>query len=239
MNDQETVFLNSVFFVLGFTLIFSILGILFQTALSSAAFAVMEDLRVVGGVIIVIFGMLLILSAKYAIPFFISEHRIQARRFNNGFIFSFTFGIAFAIGWTPCVGAILGSIYVLAATSPGMSFLLLLSYSLGMGIPFLIIGAFASRLTSFIRRIQGFLKYFNIISGLFLVSVGLLVATGYIGLLSVFLVGSGGVISMEGQLNFLIAIIAGILTFLSPCILPLVPAYFSYMAGAAAQEARR
>lgn len=237
MGRQETIFLNSVFFVLGFIFIFSLLGVLIQTALSHASTTVLNYLRVIGGTIIVIFGVLLILSIKYIIPFFNTEHKIRVRRFRNSYVFSFIFGISFAIGWTPCVGAILGSIYTLAAVSPGLGFLLLMAYSLGLGIPFLIVGAVSSKLSGFIHGIGGFLKYFNIISGLFLIALGLLVVFNYIGILSVFLVGPGTSFAMT-QLNFIIAIVAGLLTFLSPCILPLVPAYFSYMVGTTSEAVK-
>ncbi len=235
MTQQDVIFLNSVFFVIGFTLVFSIVGILLQSLIAKVAIMWMNDLRVVGGVVIIIFGALIIASSKYIIPFFNREHKFKVRRFSNSYLFSFIFGVAFAIGWTPCVGPILGSIYVFALSSPGLGFLLLMAYALGLGIPFLIVGAFTSKLAGFMQRIRGFLKYFNIVSGIFLVALGVLVVTGYIGLLSVFLIGGqGSMISLNGQLNFLIAIAAGVLTFLSPCILPLVPAYFSYMAGTAA-----
>ncbi|MDE1828062.1 MAG: sulfite exporter TauE/SafE family protein [Candidatus Micrarchaeota archaeon] len=239
MQKQEIIFLNSVFFVLGFTVVFSVVGILLQTFLASFALMAMNILRVIGGLIIILFGIILILSLKYIIPFFSSEHKIKVKRFSSSFLTSFVFGIAFAIGWTPCVGAILGAIYTLALTSPGLGFLLLLTYSLGIGIPFLIVGAFTSKLSDFLHKIKGFLKYFNIISGVFLIAIGLLVVFNYIGLLSVFLLGTSGAVSSSGQLNFLIALIAGILTFLSPCILPLLPAFFSYMAGTTAEEVRR
>lgn len=240
MEKREIVFLNSVFFVIGFVLIFSIIGILLQTLLSHASYQAMEALRILGGIIILAFGIILILSTKYIIPIFSTEHKVfHARRFRNSYLSSFLFGIGFALGWTPCVGAILGSIYALAATSPGTGFLLLLAYSLGLGIPFLIFGAFISKLADFMERIHLFLKYFTIIGGLFLVAFGLLIVTGYIGLLSIFLIGTSGPMSLSTNLNFLFAIIAGILTFLSPCILPLLPAFLSYMAGASAEEMRK
>ncbi len=239
VERQEVIFLNSVFFVIGFILVFSIIGVLFQTLLSHISYSAMEILRLTGGVIILLFGVLLIVSVKYIVPFFSTEHKLRPRRFSNSYISSLTFGVAFALGWTPCVGAILGSIYALAAASPGLALLLLLAYSLGLGIPFLIFGAFISKLSPFIKRTGPFLKYFNIIGGLFLVALGILVITGYIGVLAVFLIGSSGPMSLNTQLNFLIAIVAGILTFLSPCILPLVPAYISYMAGTSAEEVKR
>lgn len=239
MKKQEVIFLNSVFFVLGFTIVFSLLGILFQTILSHASFSIMNILRVVGGIIIIGFGILMIASVKYIIPFFSTEHKMNVKRYNNSYLSSFVFGFAFALGWTPCVGAILGAIYILAATSPGISFLLLLAYSIGLGIPFLIFGAFISRLSDVMKKIRGFLKYFSIISGLFLIILGVMVVTGYIGLLAIFLLGTNAPMSAGTQLNFLIALFAGVLTFLSPCILPILPAYFSYMAGTASEEVRK
>lgn len=239
MERQETIFLNSVFFVLGFTLVFSIIGILLQTLLLHISFQAMDAIRIIGGAIILVFGALLILSTRYIIPFFSQGHGIKFKRTGNSFVSSFLFGLGFAMGWTPCVGAILGSIYALAATSPGVGFLLLLAYSLGLGIPFLVFGAFISRLSGFLKRLKTFLNYFSIVAGIFLIAIGILVVTGYIGFLEVFLVGPGGTMSLGSNLNFLIAIVAGILTFFSPCILPLVPAFFSYMAGTSADEAKK
>lgn len=239
MQKQEIIFLNSVFFVLGFTFIFSVLGILFQTALSHAPHSLMYTLQIIGGILIMGFGVLLIASARYIIPFFSTEHKIHVNRLSNSYVSSFVFGIAFALGWTPCVGAILGAIYIFAATSPGIGFLLLVAYSLGLGIPFLIFGAFISKLSEFMKRIKTLLKYFNVIGGAFLIAIGILIVTGYIGVLAVFLIGPQSTMPLNNQLNFLIALFAGVLTFLSPCILPVLPAYFSYMAGTTSEEVRK
>lgn len=231
MKERAVIFLNSLAFVLGFSVVFSLVGVLLQTLLSGVAFTAVNLLRVVGGSIIMIFGIFLIASLKYNIPFLQSDHKLKVRKLGNNYLSSFVFGVAFAVGWTPCVGAILGSIYTLAAVSPGSGFLLLLAYSLGLGIPFLIAGSFTSRMGGFIRKSQRFLKYFNIVGGVLLIALGALVVFNLIGYISAFLVTTEGVVSVGGQLNFVIAFAAGILTFLSPCILPLVPAYLSYMAG--------
>ena len=238
MRKEDIIFLNSVFFVLGFTLVFSIIGILLQTVLAHISYSAMGILRIIGGLLIIFFGILLIASAKYIIPFFSTEHKIQVRRFSNSFLSSFVFGLAFALGWTPCVGAILGAIYTFAATSPGIGFLLLLAFSLGLGIPFLLCGAFISRFSGFMEHIHGFLKYFDIVGGIFLLAMGILVVTGYIGEISIFLIGAAGPMSLSDQLNFLFALVAGVLTFLSPCILPLLPAFLSYMAGTTAETVK-
>lgn len=231
MRKNEVIFLNSVFFVIGFVMVFSVVGVLLQELLSGTAVALMGAFRIIGGAAIVAFGVVLIVSTRRMIPFFSGEHRLHFKRWSNSFLSSLVFGVAFAIGWTPCVGPILGAIYALALTSPGTGFLLLMAFSLGLGIPFLIAGASISRFSGFTKRAGPFLKYFNVIGGVFLIAIGALVVTGYIGEISVFLVGSGGFMELNGSLNFLIAIAAGILTFLSPCILPLVPAYFSYIGG--------
>ncbi len=239
MNQRTVIFLNSVAFVVGFTLVFSLVGVLLQTLLSNVAFDAVNILRTVGGIIIILFGIFLIASLKYNIPFLMREHKLKVKKFSNSYISSFVFGVAFAAGWTPCVGAILGSIYALAAVSPGTGFFLMFAFSLGIGVPFLIVGLFTSRLSTFLEKSQGVLKYFNIIGGLFLIAIGLLVLFNYIGIISSFFVGTGGSVSATGQVNFFIAFIAGFITFLSPCILPLLPAYFSYMAGTTATGVKK
>ncbi|HLF55084.1 MAG TPA: cytochrome c biogenesis protein CcdA, partial [Candidatus Nanoarchaeia archaeon] len=97
---------------------------------------------------------------------------------------SFVFGAAFAVGWTPCVGAVLGSILALAAAMPSDAFVLLLAYSLGLGIPFLIVGLFAHNFVSWIQRHGTFLKYFNIVVGLLVVALGVLVFTNKLALVA-------------------------------------------------------
>jgi cytochrome c-type biogenesis protein len=243
-RSREEVFLNSAFFVLGFTLVFSVMGVLLQTVLSRASLEAVNTVRLVGGSVIIAFGLLMIASTKYAIPFFSVEHKMHVKRFSNNYVTSSAFGFAFALGWTPCVGAILGSVYTLAAVSPGLGFLYLMAFSLGLGIPFLITGAFISRVSGFMRRSGRFLRYFGIVSGLFLIGMGLLVVTNYIGMLQIFLNGVGPLASLANplggsQLSFLIALAAGFLTFVSPCILPLVPAFLAYVSGTSAEGVGR
>ena len=241
---RERIFLNSVFFVLGFTLVFSTVGVLFQTVLTRASFEAMDAIRLAGGTVIVAFGALMIASTRYAIPIFSTEHKFRVRRFSNSFLTSSAFGVAFALGWTPCVGAILGSVYALASVSPAFGFLYLVSFSLGLGIPFLLAGAFVSRVSWLLRRTARVLTYYEAISGVLLVAVGLLVVTNYIGILQIFLNGVGPLATLSNplnqfQLNFLVAISAGFLTFMSPCILPLVPAFLAFVSGTSAEAAIR
>ncbi len=175
VNRRET-FLNALFFVLGFSFIFALLGVLLNTVLESIAYDVQIWLSRVGGAIIIFFG--LYVTGLIHIAFLDRDHKFRVtRKFSSRYVTSFVFGLAFAAGWTPCVGATLGAILGLAATSPGSAFTLLLTYALGLGIPFLIVGMFASEAASFLNRFASLVKYINIVFGLLLVIIGILVFT--------------------------------------------------------------
>lgn len=141
------------------------------------------------------FGVYLILSIKLRSLNF--EKRMTVLpRFKISYITSFVFGAAFASGWTPCVGPILGSTLTLAATSPGAAYNSLLAYSLGLGVPFLVTGAFFSQATKVIRRMSKHLKYFNPIMGSILVILGILVFTNQLSIIGNFPLASE-IINME------------------------------------------
>jgi cytochrome c-type biogenesis protein len=107
-------------------------------------------------------------------------------RFKTTYLTSFVFGAAFASGWTPCVGPILGTTLTLAATSPGAAYNSLLAYSLGLGLPFLITGAFFSQSTKIIRKMVKHLKYFNPLMGAILIILGILVLTNQLSVIGNF-----------------------------------------------------
>ena len=88
---------------------------------------------------------------------------------------SFLFGMAFAAGWTPCVGPILGTIITLATTTPGIAFNLLLAYSVGMGIPFMIMGAVISKSSKIVSKMRKHLKYYTVVFGIMIIILGILV----------------------------------------------------------------
>ena len=174
MVNQCTGFIKGVFFVLGFSVIFSILGVLLKSVLSNVSFNVTVWLGYIGGTVIIFFGIFLLGLIK--IPFLEKEHKLQVKKkFKNSYITSFVFGSAFAVGWTPCVGAILGAILTLAVTSPTGAFPLLLSYSLGLGIPFLMVGLFTDRASKYIEKAGPWLKYVKYVFGAILIILGLLV----------------------------------------------------------------
>lgn len=179
------IFLNTVYFVLGFSLVFAVLGVIFNSVLVNAGTGFQGTLQWVGGIVIVVFGAYLILSTKFRQLNF--ERRMtNLPRFKTTYLTSFIFGAAFASGWTPCVGPILGSTLTLAATSPGAAYNSLLAYALGLGVPFLITGAFFSQATGVIRKMVKHLKYFNPIMGAVLIILGILVFTNQLSILASF-----------------------------------------------------
>ena len=186
-RTRLNIFLNTVYFVLGFSLIFAILGVILNSVLSVYGVGFQHYLTTIGGIVIVVFGVYLILSTRIRSLNFEKKMTIgKIPRFKTSYITSFVFGAAFAAGWTPCVGPILGSTFALAATHPAAAYNSLLAYSIGLGIPFLITGAFFSRATGIIRRMVKHLKYFNLVMGGILVAVGVLLFTNHLILLANF-----------------------------------------------------
>ena len=181
LGDKQTkryeIFLSSLFFVIGFSSVFSLVGILLNAVLSGVqGYTVQLWLARIGGTVIIVFG--LFLTGLIHIPFLEREHKIRVtHKFNSRYLTAFLFGAAFAAGWTPCVGAVLGAVFVLAATHPGSAFFLLFAYSLGLGLPFLLVGVFASRATELINKYAGALHIINIIFGVLLIVIGVHVFT--------------------------------------------------------------
>ena len=182
--NRTNIILNSVFFVLGFSVVFSTIGVIINSTLSSASWEIVDELNQIGGIIIVAFGIFLLLSMK--INKLNMEKKFFPKRSKASYPMSFVFGLAFAAGWTPCVGPILGSILTLAATTPSVAFNLLLVYSLGLGIPFILIGVFYSRANKIIRSMSKHLKYYNIILGGFIIVLGVLVFTNQLAYIANF-----------------------------------------------------
>jgi cytochrome c-type biogenesis protein len=185
-SARLNIFLNTVYFVLGFSLVFAVLGVLLNSVLVGVGNGFQHSLTSAGGIVIIGFGGYLILSTRLQTLNFEKKMMTRLPRFKTSYITSFVFGAAFAAGWTPCVGPILGSTFALAASHPAAAYNSLLAYSLGLGLPFLITGAFFSRATGLIRRMVKYLKYFNLAMGGMLVIVGILLFTNQLVLLANF-----------------------------------------------------
>ena len=234
-RDWST-FYASVFFVLGFAGIFSLVGVLLQSVLAEVSYEVQIWLGRIGGVIIILFGLYLVGLIKP--KFLAAEHKFRVKRkYKTVYATSFVFGAAFAVGWTPCVGAVLGAILALAVTQPTSAFFLMLSYSLGLGIPFLLVGLFTNEAQRFISKSAGWLKWITYIFGGILILLGVLVFTNQLSRIANLELAAAllaklnmGSVSLGASLNIGVAFFAGLVSFLSPCVLPLIPAFLSYLA---------
>jgi cytochrome c-type biogenesis protein len=244
-ENRWAVFLSSVFFVLGFSVVFSFLGVLLQTVLSSSSFTVQKWLGRIGGTIIILFGLYLVGLIRPA--FLERDYKIQVKKkFNSRYITAFVFGAAFAVGWSPCVGAILGAILTLAVTQPGSAFGLLIAYSLGLGMPFLLVGLFTEKAQALISKYGKTMRFLNVIFGVILIILGILVFTSQLSKVANLPFAAQCLNNLDiggfgsgASLNIFIAFFAGIVSFLSPCVLPLIPAFLAYLGSTVAQENRK
>jgi len=197
-STQLNIFLNTVYFVLGFSLVFAIMGVALNSFLANLGIGFQNTFQMIGGAVIIAFGGYLILSMRLRVLNF--EKRVtKLPHFKTAYLTSFVFGAAFASGWTPCVGPILGTTLTLAATSPGAAYNSLLAYSLGLGIPFLMTGAFFSQSTKIIRKLVKHLQYFNPIMGAILIMLGILVLTNQLSIIGNFPLASE-IINLSGRL---------------------------------------
>jgi len=185
INARSKIFLNSVFFVLGFALIFAALGWVLNTVLKNSLFPLQQLLGKIGGIIIILFGLYML--GFFEFKFLKREYKFHLnKKFSITYITSFFFGAAFAVGWTPCIGPVLGAVLTLAIIKPGLGFALLLAYALGLGLPFLLVGLFSSHAVGWIMKSGKFLKYFNIIVGILLIILGVLIFSNSLNLVANF-----------------------------------------------------
>ena len=177
---------HSLSFVLGFSLIFIILGAsvgLIGTTITAHSVL----LRQIAGGLIIAFGVFLI--AAFKLPWLNYEKRLNTTAGSNpGYLRSIGIGAAFALGWTPCIGPILGAILTLAWSSQTVAegALLLTIYSLGLGIPFIILGLVWGAIMPLWKSINRYLGIISIVSGVLLIIVGILILTGNLAWLGQF-----------------------------------------------------
>ncbi len=175
---KQTVVLNALFFVLGFGIIFILLGAT-ASALGRFMFSNRALLRKISGILIAVMGMYI--SGIIKIPFLKADRRIRVKAIRNRAVTSFAMGTAFGLGWTPCVGPVLGSVLILAGTSgtvfAGIGFLAV--YSLGLGLPFMASALLISCFTRGLNRIAPYLNIIKAVSGILLIVMGIMIYTGY------------------------------------------------------------
>jgi cytochrome c-type biogenesis protein len=262
-------FSHALAFVLGFSLVFVVLGAsvaFFGYALNQYLPAIVK----VGGLILILFGLYVagalgwladkvqqrgwdqnaigrgyVALVNGLARLLYTEGRIQVRADRSlGYFSSFLMGIVFSAGWIPCVGPVLAGIYLLASNTATVAqgALLLLAYSAGLGIPFLLTGLAFSRMTGWLHQMNRHLGIVSKITGLFLIFMGVLLIMDRMTLISSFVVsrfGTGlaslelGSTGISSAVSIPMALLAGLLSFLSPCVLPLIPAYIGYLSGTA------
>ena len=166
-------------FVTGFTIVFVALGALAGT-LGSLLKEYQTAVNIVSGLIVIFFGLNFLGVFKLNL-FKGSNHKVNTK--NMGFFSAMLFGIIFSVSWTPCVGAFLGSALMLASQQGhvGEGVVMLLVYSLGLGIPFVLSAVLIDYLKSAFNWIKKHYKVINIVCGVLLILVGVLMATGLIG----------------------------------------------------------
>lgn len=184
---RQTV-LHSLSFIAGFTVVFVLLGAS-ATFIGGFLQQHMTAIRKVGGVLIILFGIHV--SGIFNVHFLLGEKRLNIRSKPAGFFGSFLVGIAFAAGWTPCIGPILASILMVAATEETIyrGILLLLAYSLGLGIPFFLAALALHRFLLMFNRFKRYIRMFEIVTGIFLVIVGVLIFGNYLTIISRYATG--------------------------------------------------
>ena len=185
-QDKKVVLYKTILFSLGFSLVFIILGAT-ASAVGNILLFLSNELRIAAGVTIILFSLQML--GIFNFQLLNQEKRIDTKGYKDNYIFPFVVGAAFAFGWTPCIGPILGSILALSATEASISkgILLLSFYSLGLAIPFILSGYYMNR---FLISKKGFGKYYNKITktgGVILLITGILIATNQIQVISYYI----------------------------------------------------
>jgi len=185
-RQASRVFLNALFFVLGFSCVFVLLGAS-ATTVGKALISQMSLLKKAAGLLIVFFGLHML--GLFRIPLLDRERRYHQKEKPIGLFGSFGVGVAFALGWTPCIGPILAAVLFYAGPreTVGQGIWLLTVYSAGLGIPFLLAAIGIER---FVRFSQAFKRHFRaveIFSGLLLIGLGILILTDDMTRITLFL----------------------------------------------------
>ena len=238
LTRRFNTFMHALAFVLGFSLIF-IVGWGGAVTLFGQIFVQYKMvIGQIGGIVVIVFGLVTIGLLK--IPWLNYDTRPEwnpTRRY--GLASSGLMGVFFAAGWSPCIGTTLGAILTLGFSqeTSGQAMLLSSGYALGLGIPFLVIGFGMDRALGLVRRLRRYQRAIQIASGLLLIAIGILLVSGRMTLIAIWALKHGYYLDLPlggaSAPSYLVAVLAGLISFLSPCVLPLVPAYVGYLSGQA------
>src|SRR4051812_30852778 len=185
-TSRLQVFLTSLAFVIGFSIVFVLLGAS-ATAIGKFMFAKLPILSKIAGAILIVFG--LHTMGVFRIAFLEAEKRVHADRKPAGPLGAMLVGVAFAFGWTPCIGPILGGILAIAGSknNVGEGITLLAVYSLGLGIPFLLTSLAINQFFGAAKRIRRYYHAIELVSGALLIAIGVLIITGQLTIITRYL----------------------------------------------------
>ena len=185
-RSRRVTLIHSLLFVAGFTIVFLLLGAT-ATALGQALVRHRDWVGRIGGVLVIVLGLYLL--GVFNIGAFARERRVHIASKPLGYAGTLLVGMAFAAGWTPCIGPILGGVLTYTASSADLNrgLALLFAYSLGLAVPFLLAALMIDRFMELFQRYRGALIWMSRISGALLVAVGLLMITGSMTVLSAWL----------------------------------------------------
>ena len=181
------VFIHALLFVAGFTLVFIVLFGLPATLLGSALNQYSEIIAKVGGVLVILFGLHTI--GVLTIPHLNMTRRLELDHgATPGYVRSCLIGVAFAAGWTPCIGPLLGSVISMAFVQPSTGVFFTFVYAMGLALPFLITALLLSRAVEMLRRMNRHAHIVQRVSGGFLIAVGVLLLSGHFSSLNAFFI---------------------------------------------------
>ncbi len=176
-SSKLDIMIPIIFFIFGFSIIFIIMGASIEI-ISDIFYSIKKQLNFISGLLIILLGLFFLGILK--IPILNFEKKINLKISNQNPFFSFLIGVAFAFGWSPCIGPILGSILSVAINDSFNGVILLSFYSIGLGVPFMIIGYSLSKSLVLISHMNKFIRYIQISTGLILILTGFLIINGSI-----------------------------------------------------------
>jgi cytochrome c-type biogenesis protein len=238
MTPRRTVIVHSLIFIAGFTFVFIAAG-----ATASALGQVFAEYRLlitrIFGFVVIVLGLNML--GLFRFSFLAMDKRMRLRTNGASYAGSFLVGIGFAAGWSPCIGPILAAVLAYASETKTVAegTFLLFVYSLGLSLPLLATAVALQYVLPLLSRIKRFLPAIEIVAGLIVIGMGLILVTDsflrFTGWLyqtfpSLANVGTGPEAS-GAAVTMGAAFVAGLVSFISPCVLPLVPVYISYLTG--------
>ncbi len=184
MGDRLRITWPALWFVAGFTTVFVLLGLGAQV-LGGLFLRYSAEANLVGGALVVTFGLLM--TGLVKVPFLMQEFRSLGPGSVSGPGSAYLLGLAFAFGWTPCIGPVLGSILTVSALSAGSGAILLAAYGLGLGVPFLLAAVLFGNMAAVLKRLRYAGHFLNVAAGGVMVAMGILMMTGRLQLIAFWL----------------------------------------------------